>query len=372
MKGRKTITISPLKTPAECRRRPEAYASGSPCASGPPCGCRIRKSFTLVELLVVIVIIAILAALIASVAHKARISAMNARMKLEVMALDQALNAFKARFGAYPPDGVTLTNFLSVAFPRYGGGMPTKNPLTGAALPLNTHLAEVWVVGTYNASGPGVTSGPNGQFLTPATALVFWLGGMQDANGNFIGFSADPTDPFDAKYATIHGAGTYQKNRIGPFFDFQKSRVSGYFYFPDNGLGTNINANSPYVYFVGPYTINQADILVFGPGTCTYTSNQTYFNAWWGLPPPNGMHVASPGGVACTAYYDTRLPGGAFVNQDTLQILCPGMDGAFGAGNSYPTGMPIGTTPIYMANTPANNDDITNFTKGTTIQDDLP
>ena len=110
--------------------------------------------------------------------------------------------------------------------------MPTVNPITGQTLAVSS-TAQIWQVGTGGPHGAGIY--PTPQLLTPATALVFWLGGMQDANGNFIGFIADPTDPFDINYAKVHGKGTYQKTRIGPFFDFQKSRVSGYFYFPDNG-----------------------------------------------------------------------------------------------------------------------------------------
>ena len=72
------------------------------CAS--PCRCRIRQGFTLIELLVVIAIIAILAGLIAVVAYKARITAMNSRMKRKVMALDQAVNAFRSEVWLYPTE----------------------------------------------------------------------------------------------------------------------------------------------------------------------------------------------------------------------------------------------------------------------------
>ena len=53
------------------------------------------------------------------------------------------------------------------------------------------------------------------------------------------------------------------------------------------------------------------------------------------------------------------------------------MDGAYGAGNSYPTGVVQsavgGGGLITLSNyTPANYDDITNFTTRTTIQDDIP
>ena len=79
-------------------------------------------------------------------------------MKMEVTSLAQAMEAFKERFGRYPPDGSSNTAvkaFLAAVFPRYTGNWPL----------------------------PGMPS------LTPSTAFVFWLGGMQDANGAFIGLS---------------------------------------------------------------------------------------------------------------------------------------------------------------------------------------
>ena len=333
------------------------------------CDCRIRKGFTLVELLVVIVIIAILAALIATVAHKARISAMNARMKMEVMALDQAVSAFKARFGSYPPDGLSSNSPPTTLFPRYTGVMPTINPITNLQLSVGPQLAT-WAHGS-SPTNPGPFFWAQSQFLTPATALVFWLGGMQDANGNFIGFSADPTDPFDAKYATIHGAGTYQKTRIGPFFDFQASRVSGYQYFPDNGLGTNLSTNSPYLYFASVNanysTGGSAFGFGFGYGTSTYTSNT---GCVFKYTSPTFTMTGSPttSFVERSPYYDTSVTTSstsstAYANQDTFQILCPGMDGAYGYGIHYPAGTDY---------TSANYDDIANFTKRATLQDDIP
>jgi hypothetical protein len=52
----------------------------------------------------------------------------------------------------------------------------------------------------------------------------------------------------------------------------------------------------------------------------------------------------------------------------SYQILSPGLDGKFGAGNSYPTGAAVGDATAY---TPENYDDITNFSNGK-IESDLP
>ena len=146
------------------------------------------------------------------------------RMKLEVTALDQAMEAFKERFSCYPPDGTdqaAIKEFLATAFPRYTGGLRRGIHSTNAPLPP----------------------------LTPATALVFWLGGMQDAQGNFIGFQRQPGKPDST--TTTDGSGR--------LFDFQALRIpptnaatptaSLYQYFPDNGIAPTASTNSPYLYF---------------------------------------------------------------------------------------------------------------------------
>ena len=239
------------------------------------CGCHIRKSFTLIELLVVITILTILASFIVVAANRVRISMLNHRMKFEVTSLDQAMSAFKEKFGSYPPDGTNtaaLTSFLAATFPQYVGGMPSTNPLVTG--------------GTVAA-------------LSPATALTFWLGGFQAATGTYNGLSANPANPFDNNPA-----------RIGPFFDFQALRVSNGQYFPDNGITANTTTNSPYLYFAavnGAYAVSGY--------TCTRGTVS----------------------VACMPYVDTRL-NNTSVNPKTFQILCPGLDGIYGTGNHYPDG----------------------------------
>ena len=322
-------------------------------------GFRIRKSFTLIELLVVIAIISILAALITVAAARVRITVMNSRMKLEVSNMDQALNAFKEKFGCYPPDGnntLAIQSFLVTAFPRI------------QARPCR-HCRDRW----------------------PSILLLPWSSGwagFRDQSGNFIGFSADPTDPFNVNYAAAHGAGTYQPARIQPFFDFQMSRIppistatpliSGYQYFPDNGLAAGIGTNSPYLYFAA--------------------SNGTYFTAVGGSTPSSYQFSRNPTttytytmnnktNVTCSPYVlpdptatsSSAIGKNTWVNPKTFQIICPGMDGVYGPGNSYPNGayqnggsILATNYPTANAYTPSNYDDITNFTVRATIQDDMP
>jgi hypothetical protein len=118
--------------------------------------------------------------------------------RIEIAQLEMALQAFKEKFGQYPPDFGEETNeqkvaavktFLAKMFPK----CPESN------YPAAFQSAEKFDAKTYN----------------PGTAIVFWLGGMQNADGSLIGFSANPEAPFDLD----------TKARIKPFFDFDPARL---------------------------------------------------------------------------------------------------------------------------------------------------
>lgn len=65
---------------------------------------RVGRAFTLIELLVVISIIAVLAGLVVGVAPVASKRMREARIKAELAALVAAIEAYKAKYGVYPPD----------------------------------------------------------------------------------------------------------------------------------------------------------------------------------------------------------------------------------------------------------------------------
>ena len=125
--------------------------------------------------------------------------------------MDTALNAYKERYGSYPPDG---TSSSAIFGGHLGDGLPRYNPTTG-----NNGL-------------------PSGVTLDPSTALMFWLCGPMVTATGFSGFNADPTDPF----------GQNSQQPTGSLFTPDLSRVAKYRYYPNNGLfSLTTSANAPHL-----------------------------------------------------------------------------------------------------------------------------
>jgi prepilin-type N-terminal cleavage/methylation domain-containing protein len=169
------------------------------------------RGFTLIEMLVVVVIIGILAGLVSVAAIRARGTARVAEIRMEIATLEQGLEAFKSKYGDYPPDftdTAAVKRFIARAWPRYTGNWENESEI---------------VAGVRN----------------PSAAICFWLGGLRGE-----GFNSNPRTPF------LYNSGSM----TGPFFDFKTDRVKGlsfsetaplaYYYQPNATADTH-----PYVYF---------------------------------------------------------------------------------------------------------------------------
>ena len=131
---------------------------------------RHRRSFTLVELLVVVAILGLLAAIVAPAVYMGLVRAKQAKIQMELASIAAAIERYKTDIGSYPPDfmglptafGPRIERHLSQAFPR------RKDPRINLNLPIpdpnRDHL-------------PLMGNGDLMQ-LTPAETLAFWLRGF--------------------------------------------------------------------------------------------------------------------------------------------------------------------------------------------------
>jgi prepilin-type N-terminal cleavage/methylation domain-containing protein len=237
-----------------------------------------RRGYTLVELLVVISIIALLASLITVAVQGAMRTAKVAQVKTDMLSLEAAIASFKANYKADVPSSLTIP-----ATPA-GWGATDK-----------AKIRRIWPRFDFTTSG-GWSSSSVPVFLSGDDCLMFFLGGVI-SGGTPRGFSRNARTPFS----------TTGTNRIGPFMEFDTSRV--------------ISDGSWYVYVdplrsakPGYSYVRQED----------YTSNNAYKQA-----------------------------GGGFWKPQSYQIVSPGFDGVFGDGTTS------STSPD-----DADNDNITNFSTG--------
>ncbi len=228
------------------------------------------------------------------------------------------------------------------------------------------------------------TSNPSGTVpipkLTPDTALCFWLGGAQDgpaptaaapAIPHFIGFSANPANPFDFGASRTPALLEFDKNRLNssPTGNIlvggnSKSGLANgnttnlvyynlYQYYPPNSKDMTSGTYMPYVYYKAVPVPSGSPDTVY-----TIAANQNAQQAWsW---QETNLKTALP-------YYDsTAAIAKTFVNPQSYQLLCPGLDGIYGNTGGNPPLYPAGT------NYDQNNgiDDMTNFTQAATVGND--
>ena len=274
---------------------------------------RARRGFTLVELLTVVVIIGILASLITAAAIMARTAALNAAVAVKISDVSIAVESYKSENREYPPDFTdqnVVRRHLRTVFPHYA---PNGDPYAQMVTDLQN----------FYSLDPGN--------FDPASALVFWLGGLPQVapgvNDPWMpaGFHADPASPFKPGLP-----------RIKPVYQFNPEEVrmqdgSGWLRIYPRGT-----ERGPLVYFRARKSLMTG--LSGYDGVVGYTHN---------------------GGGLCVPYL---APGNnTWRNQNTFQIIHAGMDGQFASSAA-------GTTRVsktFAGFTDADYDNITNFSSGT-------
>jgi general secretion pathway protein G len=298
-----------------------------------PGGTLLPRGFTLVELLTVMVIIGLLMGLISVAVIAARSRAKIAATGVEINGLAGALETYRGQFSDYPPD---------FAFSRTSA--PTTAIQTLARGAVVQHLSRMfprYVIQGTNASQQWNNlrtqvsnyTGLDINYLDPATALVFWLGGIPEINtstrlptGRLMGFSANPTNPFDSTTAS----------RIGPFFNFDPTRLEATSakwlrYKPSYGAGPS---GPPYVYFRAPYYYMNG--TQYEP--CKWQRvNVSFANETEQLGTSQTSIVKQ---VSVRPYYNYSTDGKVrdWFNPRSFQILCAGADNNYGGITEDATG----------------------------------
>lgn len=310
-----------------------------------------RNAFTLIELLIVITIIGILVGLLLPALSSVRTRVRQTQVRTEISQLDNAIGAFKNRFGIEPPSQITLY----------------ETATTGWSTDANSRslIRQIWPQFnfdlTHDIDGDGT---PNGPFtLTQGECLVFFLGGLPNpsiVNGATVfsvsGFSKNPANPF-----------TRGGTREGPFFEFQSNRFSdlgqaGFPEYKDSFPGQT----KPYLYFSSYDGSGYREYLT---GVVPYDFSPTVT-----VPP-----------VPILAYRQgVAMPTATPFKSKSFQIVSPGQDYKYGVGGPYAPGT-SDPLPVWTVNTTtvpgwagsvftvaatdrdAERDNITNFSNGVLV-----
>lgn len=304
-----------------------------------------RSGFTLVEMLVVIAIIAILAGILIPVGAGAIRSSRKAANGLEIADITQAIEKYRSENGGlYPPSfgegGSANPTYYQTQYGMNGTG-PWRNTLLGRyvmkAYP-KCAATDIQYLFTQADS------------LDQSSALVFWLSQT----------SADKRYPF---------TNATKRN----YYGFDETRVSAAGYRPRHA------GESLYIYIEARhYPLHTSGGL---------TTAGDLANAQTSRPAGSG---ATPIAEASVRPFIRQVPAAQqsnalrhnctvlanYVNPDTFQLHCAGLDGRFTVDNSLLRVFPCGPSglrfdgqqhdPVVFAD---DRDNQTNFTDGQTVED---
>lgn len=292
-----------------------------------------RSGFTLTELLVVIAIIAVIAGLALPAIFAARVSFDRARMKMEVQALEDAIEKYKTQYGDYPPDGSSwplIESHLRKIFPEIlSSELAILNPLIPAntkipVVPFPTPLDDRMISNDYEL-----------RVFDPAEAIVFFLGG----------FSSNKQKPLSGK----GGPFVLVQTPSGPRWDYNVQRENGFYEFKTNQLdffdefnrGFRVRppilpaGQNPQLNDLFPVYKSSA-----GGDPFVYFDSRTYHQLLHSNPVPTFQYYSAnlasgstDGAIRPLLRTTPEGPGAVrtkYENPNTFQILASGLDGKYG------------------------------------------
>ena len=346
---------------------------------------RLRRAFTLTELLIVIAIIAVLAALITAAAVNALRAANRGRIIMTIQGISRAAEDFKVDYGAYPPNGMNPNPGVTTP------GSPAQlvksdfTRMAKKAFPrINSAELDVFVAlaGEVPPSGTSIVkSGPVDDGMSAAEAVYFWFGG----------FSSDEQFPLSGPGGPSHVQGEEILENRAIRYEFELTQLQ-----PRNDAGGFDESENRFVQYeidlnsdgnIQANELRQINLWRYHPKGSEVPI--AYFDASRHKPgvapgsydPPfaqnasvyalkqlrEGAADVNVGGAAGA----TEFKNVVFVNQGKCQIIHAGLDDAWGdesfeqmscqeAGDAdslllYPTGPFIGEIA----------DTLSNFSEGT-------
>lgn len=249
---------------------------------------RSVAGFTLVEILTVIVIIGVLAGLAVPAAVGVLEKARNTSVKVEVDLLGQSLEAYKLRYGSYPPDFSDwnkVERHFRKAFPQIAD---QELKILAQFTHLDSDFRRVPVTGSGTVSADPRSLAAYTHYrhcIDPAEALVFSLGGFSDdAKRPFTG----PGGPLDL----VSGITVPIAERSYYHYQYNINRENFDFEFDAEGLGLVVVGGPDDPFLNNP----------LGGGIFTYSDDELNND-------PTGN---SDGDPPVRGDYTTRAEGSAF------------------------------------------------------------
>lgn len=281
-----------------------------------------RAGFTLVEVLVTIAIVAVLASLLLVAVGRVVRAGEDAKARNDLSQLSVAIESFKAKYGVYPPDQITLKS-------AYANTIPDNLQYA--------KLKNIWP--RIPRTGINLGSIPDGINLTGAQCLVFFLMGPTGE-----GFSSNSSQPFS-------GVGTVLPQADLPSARLKPPSTLGISGWSDAVVYVDVYGKQPILYFAtqvnNDYGVDSNGVGIPNPVTAGLVVD----------PEDNYPNTGDPahGNVKIQPY---KLTATKFANSHTFQLICAGHDCSFGPGGLWTPGT------SFWAATTAGHDDITNFASG--------
>ena len=318
---------------------------------------RNRPAFTLVELMIVIVIISILAGLTTIGTRIAIHNSKDATVSLTLEQLAMAIEKYKNDIGEYPPD---FTDQDAVV----------------------RHVRKRWPRCNYADTFFQTAENKLGWTFGPASALVFWLGGLPDNTGKPGGFFLSPTDPLRTNPET-------SPQREEPRYNFPDGTIFEKEYITNRSPEEWVTGpvfqpgkddSKPVVYFCASAPSAENDLNALPEDVLTDSfeienaAYQTILNSeekftffkGLGFATPYARDVKSVGDLDCWTWYES----------DRFQLVHPGYDGLFSDFPDSDFEGPIYPYPYINEKkaelTPADYDNIVNFAEGGTLESLYP